>query len=116
MDSNIIEYDLSRHWRDGGRGAVGKYRIGTEDTSITVDFALEAKCKARDSGSGVKETSKLISRLLYRQFGLFVTTSYVAEQAYKEIAENLHPVIIIIGRDIACILIRAGYNSEDSVY
>ena len=24
MDSNIIEYDLSRYWRDGGRDAVGK--------------------------------------------------------------------------------------------
>jgi len=34
----------------------------------------------------------------------------------KEIVEDLHPVIIITGRDIACILIRAGYNSEDFVY
>jgi len=116
MDSNIIGYDLSRYWRDGGRDAVGKYRIGTEDTSITVDFALEAKCKGKDSGSGVKETSRLISRLLYRQFGLFVTTSYVAEQTYKEIVEDLHPVIIITGRDVANILIRAGYNTEDSVH
>jgi hypothetical protein len=115
MDSNIIQYDLTRYWRDGGRDAVGKYKIGTENTSITVDFALEAKCRGKDSGSGVKDTTRLISRLLYRQFGLFVTTSYVAEQAYKEIVEDLHPVIIITGRDIANILIRAGYNSEDSV-
>lgn len=116
MDSNVIQYDLTQYWHDGGRDAIGKYRIGTENTSITVDFALEAKCKGKDSGSGVKETSRLISRLLYRQFGFFVTTSYISEQAYKEIIQDLHPIIIMTGRDIANILIRAGYNSEDSVY
>jgi hypothetical protein len=115
MDSNVATYELTRPWRDGGRDAMGTYHIGRESTGISVDFALEAKCKALGSGSGVKETSRLISRLRHRQFGVFVTTSYVVEQAYKEIMDDGHPVLIISGRDIVAIMIRAGYNSTDSL-
>ena len=113
MDSSIIEYDLTRPWRDGGRDAIGKYRIGLPKNAIEVEFALEAKCKKFSSGSGVKETSRLISRLRHRQFGIFVTTSYVHEQAYKEIREDAHPVIIVSGADIADILIKVGHNSVE---
>lgn len=101
MDRNITDYDLTRPWRDGGRDAIGNYRIGYLDNTISVEFALEAKCKQPDSGSGIRETSRLISRLRHRQFGIFVTTSYVANQAYKEILEDQHPVVIISGIDIA---------------
>lgn len=111
MDRNIIDYDLTRPWRDGGRDALGKYRIGMDETGIMVDFALEAKCKLINNGSGVKETSRLISRLKYRQFGIFVTTSFVSEQAYREIIEDVHPVVVIAGRDIANILIHSGINT-----
>jgi hypothetical protein len=115
MDSNIIEYDLTRPWRDGGRDALGKYRIGTPENAINVEFALEAKCRIFGSGTGVRETSRLISRLRHRQFGIIVTTSYVSQQAYKEIVEDGHPVIIISGDDIARILIASGHNSVASV-
>lgn len=115
MENNITRYDLTRPWRDGGRDALGKYRIGNPQNAIEVEFAIEAKCKSFDSGSGVKETSRLISRLRHRQFGIFVTTSYVNEQAYREIIEDGHPVIIISGADIAEILVEAGYTSLDSV-
>ena len=110
MDGNIVNYDLTRFRRDGGRDALGIYKIGSEETGTKLEFALEAKCKDRNNGSGVKETSRLISRLRHRQFGIFVTTSYVGEQAYKEIIEDKHPIIIIAGRDIAKILIRNGYS------
>jgi hypothetical protein len=40
-----------------------------------------------------------------------VTTSAVNRQAYEEIREDGHPVIIICGRDIAKILIDKGFNS-----
>jgi hypothetical protein len=115
MDSNITRYDLTRPWRDGGRDALGKYRIGNPQNAIEVEFALEAKCKSFESGSGIRETSRLISRLRHRQFGIFVTTSYVHDQAYREIIEDGHPVIIICGADIAEILINAGHTSADSV-
>jgi hypothetical protein len=74
---------------------------------------LEAKCKIITSGSTVKETSRLISRLRHRQFGIFVTTSYVADQAYQEIIEDDHPVIIISGMDIVEILLQHGINSKE---
>ncbi len=115
MDPNITEYDLTRPWRDGGRDALGKYRIGHIENSIVVEFALEAKCKQIESGSGVRETSRLISRLRHRQFGIFVTTSYVAEQAYKEILEDGHPVVIVSGVDIAKILLEVGYGTRQAV-
>ena len=115
MDKNIVSYEMTRFWHDGGRDAIGAYRIGTSSDAIHVDFALEAKCKELHSGSGVKETSRLISRLRHRQFGIFVTTSYVNKTAYKEIKEDRHPVIIIGADDICNILINAGLKNGSAV-
>ena len=115
MDKNIVSLDVTRPWRDGGRDAIGVYRIGSDGDYIKVEFALEAKCFKLNSGVGIKETSRLISRLKHRQFGILVTTSYVSEQAYKEIREDEHPVIIIAAEDIAQILINAGIKSSDDV-
>ncbi len=117
MDRNVTAVDLTRPWRDGGRDAVGKYRIGTADSSVEVDFALEAKCKKPSStnSSGVKETSRLISRLRYRQFGIFVTTSCVGRQAYKEIVEDGHPVLILSGADIMDVLFASNISTTGKV-
>lgn len=95
MDENIISCDNTRAWRDGGRDATGIYRIGLPTTYTDVEFSMEAKCYALDNECGVKETARLIARLRHRQFGIFVTTSYVAQQAYKEIIEDGHPVLIV---------------------
>jgi hypothetical protein len=117
MDSNIVSVDLTRPWKDGGRDALGKYRIGPISSDILVEFAIEAKCKRpeRERSSGVKETSRLISRLRHRQFGIFVTTSCVHEQAYSEIIEDEHPVLIIAGADICDILQKCGLSTADAV-
>ena len=104
MDSNFHSFDLTRPWRDGGRDAIGKYRIGVSKYPLYIDFALEAKCYSEQNGVGVKQTSRLISRIKYRQFGILVTTSYIDSQAYKEIKEDGHPVLIITAKDIANIL------------
>lgn len=105
MMPDIADAELTRPWRDGGRDAVGEYRIGTEQSSIQVDFALEAKCyNPVGKGVGVKELSRLISRLRHRQFGILVTTSYLASQAYNELKEDKHPVVVICGVDIAGLL------------
>ena len=90
-------------------------RIGEDDNSISVEFALEAKCKQLSGGSGVKETSRLISRLRHRQFGMFITTSYVSEQAYREIIEDGHPVIIVSAVDVVNILIKSSYSTVESL-
>lgn len=100
--------DLTRAVRDGGRDAVGRYRIGEGPSSVLVDFALEAKCYHPDKSVGVKELSRLISRLRHRQFGVLVTTSFVASQAYQEIKEDQHPIVIISAIDIVKLLIRHG--------
>jgi len=98
---NIGHCEITRPWRDGGRDAVGSYRIGADRSSIEVEFALEAKCyDPRGRGVGVKELSRLLSRLQHRQFGILVTTSYLASQAYTELKEDKHPVVIISGADI----------------
>ncbi|WDE00741.1 restriction endonuclease [Thalassomonas actiniarum] len=100
MLPNIKNWELTRPWRDGGRDATGIYQIGTGGSSIDVEFALEAKCYQTKSGVGVKELSRLISRLRHRQFGVLVTTSYLSNQAYKELKEDNHPVVIISAKDI----------------
>ena len=105
MMPDIRDAELTRPWRDGGRDAVGKYHIGSGASSIQVDFALEAKCyDPAGKGVGVKELSRLISRLRHRQFGILVTTSYLASQAYREVKEDGHPVVVICGADIAELL------------
>jgi hypothetical protein len=57
----------------------------------------------------------LISRLRHRQFGVLVTTSYVGEQAYKEIKQDGHPVLVLSGGDIVEILVQNGVNTEKEV-
>jgi len=104
MMSQISDVDLTRPWRDGGRDATGLYQIGEGNSAIKVEFALEAKCYIFDRSIGVKHTSRLISRLRHRQFGILVTTSYLHDQAYKELKEDGHPVVIICGMDIVKVL------------
>lgn len=113
MDSNIISIEQTRRTRDGGRDAVGKYRVGLSAGGIEIEFALEAKRYNLNNSVGVKETSRLISRIKHRQFGIFVTTSFIGDQAYKEIIEDQQPIVVIAGKDIVDILISAGINSID---
>jgi len=115
MDERVARCDLTRPWRDGGRDAAGEYRIGPNTSSIEVEFALEAKCYKPTNGVGVRHTSRLLSRIRHRQFGILVTTAYVSEQAYKEIVEDNQPIVVISGRDIVDILIESGYSNVESV-
>ena len=59
--------------------------------------------------------SRLISRLLHRQYGVLVTTSYVGAQPYKEIREDGHPVVIVAGIDVVEALRSAGMPTAASV-
>ncbi len=111
---NIIELDITRRHRDGGRDGIGRYRIGQAEQSVEVEFALEAKCYT-DKAVGVREMSRLISRLLHRQFGILVTTSWVHHQAYREIVEDGHPVLILTGSDIVDIVKKNGYKDKNEV-
>lgn len=113
MLKNIVSIDVTRPTRDGGRDAIGKFRIGEGDSAILVDFALEAKCYSSSNPVTVKDLSRLISRLRHRQFGILVTTSYLALQAYQEIKEDDHPIMIISAADIVGILRSAGLAQED---
>ena len=114
-DAKILDLELTPPTRDGGRDGVGTYRLGTDFSYIKVEFAMEAKCYDPQNSNGVKLTSRLISRLRHRQFGYFVTTSFVAAQAYNEIIDDNHPVVIFSGRDISKILIDHGFNSASKV-
>lgn len=96
--------------RDGGRDALGKYRLGTGSSSILVDFAIEAKCFTPPTGVGVRYLSRLISRLRHRQFGVLVTTTWLDRQAYKELVEDKHPIVVISGKDIVALLRSIGLS------
>jgi hypothetical protein len=105
------EIELTQPSRDGGRDAIGQYVIGPPEDRLRIDFALEAKCYAPHNSVGVRETSRLISRLRYRNFGVFVTTSFVHRQAYQEIRDDGHPVAIVSGSDIVNVLNRRGIGT-----
>jgi hypothetical protein len=111
-DSNVISIDVTRPSRDGGRDAIGKYRVGSTENNLIFDFNLEAKCfDPGKTAVGVKATSRLISRIRHRMFGVLVTTSYLDSQAYQEIVEDEHPIMIITGIDIIEILKNMGLNN-----
>lgn len=104
IDPKFQDFELTRPWRDGGRDAVGYYVInsgGKANAPLRIDCALEAKCYSEKNSVGVREMSRLISRIRYRQFGVMITTSYVDKQAYKEVMEDGHPILIVTASDIA---------------
>lgn len=112
---NIASLDLTRPSRDGGRDAVGQLRIGAGAASVLVDFAMEAKCYEPSNPVGVRELSRLISRLRHRQFGILITTSFVHGQAYREMKEDAHPIIVVSGIDIVDLLKTHGLGSSQAV-
>ena len=116
MDGNFVDFTLTRPWRDGGRDALGFYSINTGgkvNHPLKIDCALEAKCYSKDTAVGVKQMSRLISRIRYRQFGILVTTSFVDNQAYSEVVEDGHPILIVTATDIASILRFNAINSSN---
>lgn len=112
---DIVELDLTRRYRDGGRDGIGKLRIGRADSAVLVDFAIEAKCNGLRNSVGVRDVSRLISRLRHRQFGALITTSWLNGQAYKEIVEDGHPVMILSGKDIVELLKQTGLKSTEEL-
>lgn len=115
MLPDIVTMDLTRPSRDGGRDGVGKLNIGRGPSAVLVDFALEAKCYGEGNSVGVREMSRLISRLRHRQFGILVTTSYVDSQAYREIKEDQHPIVVIAAADIVGLLRSHGHRDSSAV-
>lgn len=118
-DRRVVIDRLTRATIDGGRDAVGRYRLGPESDPVFAEFALEAKCYrpsnvgGRCTTVGVREVARLISRIRHRQFGVLVTTSVVSLQAYKEVREDGHPIVFITGGDIVDVLVENGYHSPD---
>jgi hypothetical protein len=111
-DSRVSAWEVTRPTRDGGRDAIGKYRIGPDSEPINLDWALEAKrYEPGKTSVGVADLSRLISRLRFRQFGILVTTSFVSDQAYKEIREDQHPIVVLAGTDVVSILKQSGIST-----
>ena len=106
-----IAYELTRRFRDGRRDAIGQMIVGPNSDPIQLAFALEAKLYSQGNNSGVKEISRLISRIKHREFGVFVTTSAVSAQAYAEVREDEHPIVIFSGKDICEALARHGITN-----
>lgn len=101
MDNNIVNVEVTRPYKDGGFDALGRFKIFSKAENVVyVDFYLQAKCYNYNNSVTVSDTSRLISRIKDRQFGIMFTTSYVANQAYQEIIEDGHPIVIINGKNI----------------
>ena len=101
MDEAIVDVEVTRPFKDGGFDGIGCYKIFKNvENSVFVEFYIQAKCYSSSHSVGVTDTSRLISRLKKRQFGILITTSYVGKQAYQEILDDGHPVVIISGKDI----------------
>jgi hypothetical protein len=116
-DSRVIVEGVTRNTVDGGYEVSGRYRLGLAADPIHLKFTLEGKCynpgfgQRKRKSVGIKETSRLISRLKSRRIGVLVTTSVVAEQAYQETRAEKHPMIFLCGSDIVDILYGRGINT-----
>jgi hypothetical protein len=116
-DPRVIVDQITRASVDGGRDAVGRYLLGLTDDPVYAEFSLEAKCYSplingmTGNTVGVKEVSRLISRIRHREFGVLVTTSVIGRQAYEEVREDRHPIIFFAGKDIVDILMKNGLNT-----
>ena len=121
LDPRVTIDEVTRRVRDGGRDAVGRYSMGLDSDPVYAEFSLEAKCYRppingmRPNRVGVKDVSRLISRIRHRQFGVFVTTSVVGSQVYEEVRRDGHPIIFICGGDIVRILTTTGWNTPVKV-
>ena len=115
LDKRFGKFTVTRAVKDGGMDAIGTYSLGHQNHSISLRCLIEAKCYSINHSIGVKEISRLISRLRNRDFGILVTTSYVANQAYKELVEDSHPVIIVSGKDIVDILKENHFNTRELI-
>lgn len=116
IDNNFINIEPTRPVKDGGRDGIGKYQIsvgGNSKTSLKMDFSMEAKLKDKKYGVGVKEMSRLISRLRHRQFGILITNTFVSNQTYEEVLEDKHPILMITASDIAEILRLNNIDSKN---
>ena len=92
------------------------YKGGKVNSPLKIDCALEAKCYGKDNSVGVRQMSRLILRIRYRQFGIMMTTSYVDKQAYSEVVEDGHPILIVTAADIAGILRRNSITTSNIDY
>ncbi len=110
-----MDAEVTRKAVDGGRDAFGVVRVGPTSDPLKLDFALEAKCYGINNSVGVKETSRLISRLRRHHFGVLVTTSFIGKQAYEEIREDRHPVVLMTGADISRVLQANGYDNVNKL-
>ena len=116
-DQRTLIDEITRAAADGGRDAVGRYLLGISDDPVYAEFSLEAKCYRpplpgqRRNSVGVKEVSRLISRIRHRQFGVLVTTSVIGRLAYEEVRKDGHPIVFLSGKDIADILTANGFNT-----
>lgn len=101
LDDSVVNIETTRPYKDGGFDAEERYKIFKNDeNSVFVEFYMQAKCYGVKNPVGVKDTARLISRIKNRQFGIMVTTSYIADQAYKEVREDGHPIVFINGKNI----------------
>ena len=101
LDDSVVDIEVTRPYKDGGFDAVGRYKIYKNvENSVFVEFYLQAKCYGRKKPVTVSDTARLIARIKNRQFGIMITMSYIADQAYKEVVEDGHPIVFINGKDI----------------
>ncbi|WP_143046819.1 restriction endonuclease [Bradyrhizobium erythrophlei] len=83
-DPRVIIDRITRGSVDGGRDAIDRYLLGLSDDPVYAEFSLEAKCyppgfdETSPNTVGVREVSRLISRIRHRQFGVLVATSVIA--------------------------------------
>ena len=101
LDDSVVNIYVTRPFKDGGFDAIGKYKIFKNvENSVFVEFYMQAKCYGRNTPVAVADTARLISRIKNRQFGIMITTSYIADTAYREVLEDGHPIVFINGKNI----------------
>jgi Restriction endonuclease len=91
-------------------------RVGSDrlaDADLVVDRIYEGGKAGEHRGRSAQQAAT--SLLRHRQFGVLVTTSHVDSQAYREIRDDGHPVVILAGRDVVDMLKRGGFDTPEAL-
>jgi hypothetical protein len=115
MDSNILSFNFSDSWIDNMKDITGKYKVGTENNTVVINFALEVVNNEPNHAVGLIEVSRLLSRMKYREFGILFTTSFLEPHIYTELMKNNHPIIVVSAQEIVKTLKANGINSANTL-
>jgi hypothetical protein len=98
-EPNVDKIDVTRPWRDGGRDAIGKTCLVPMPTPLPSSSPWRPSARAHQQRRRERDKPTHLAAPAppIRRPGHYPLPRY---QAYREIREDGHPVVVLAGRDV----------------